>query len=257
MLRPRPELRIAAACLPLACVLPAGGATGVELTWTLREANAVDGDDARRLRSCAGAGLDRVVLAVADTGDPARRREFTRDCASGNPSPSARATEVPEIFLDLRAGDYELVATAVDAGDAPRAAAAAAATVELRGVTPVDLELVRPLQPLELDLTGACTDTLTAALRYAAPDADLFLDDVPAPPTVYRRLLASDRALLLGGAPQPCAAVPPGLHTVPDLDPGRYVLDLEIDGRPCAIPVTLEDSPVRIALDLEKPACGR
>lgn len=255
MLRPRPRLLVALAA-PFGCVLPAGGASGVEVTWSLREANAVDGDDARRLRTCSGADLDRVVLDVTDAADPERRRSFTHDCATGNPSPAARATEVPEIFLDLRAGEYALTATAEGPAEAARAVAAATATVEQHAILALDVELARPLQPLELDLQPGGCDRLTADLRYADPAADLYLDDPAAPPTTYRAALETDRGLRLGGLDQACAAVQAGLHTVPGLDPGRYVLHLAVDGRTCALPVVVEDSPVRLALDLEKPACG-
>ena len=255
MLRPRPRLLVALAALP-GCVLPAGGATGVEVTWSLREANTADGDDARRLRTCDGAGLDRVVLDVADVADPERRRQFPHGCTAGNPSPATRATEVPEIFLDLRAGEYALTATAEGPGAVPRAVAATAATVEQHAVLALDLELARPLQPVDLDLAPGPCDRVTADLRYADPTADLFLDDPDAPPATYRAALVSDRGLRLGGQDQACATIPAGLHRVSAVDPGRYVLHLAIDGRTCAVPVVVEDSPVRLALDLEKPACG-
>lgn len=255
MLRARPGLLVALLG-PLGCVLPTGGASGVEVTWSLREANAVDGDAARRLRTCAGAGVGRVILAAEDAADATRQRADPHDCAAGNPPPAVRATEVPEIFLSLRAGSYALTATAVDAADQPRASAAAGAEVEQHAIVAVDLELARPLQPLELDLAAPTCDRLTATLRYADPAADLYLDDPAAPPAVYRAALASDRGLGLGGQEQPCAGLSGGLHRVADVDPGRYVLDLAVDGRTCAVPVVVEDSPVRLALDLEKPACG-
>lgn len=255
MLRPRPDLLVALLASS-GCVLPAGGASGVEVTWSLREGNAVDGDDARRLRTCAGAGVDRVIVAAGDTADTARQRTDEHACAAGNPPPTARATEVPEIFLDLRAGRYALAATAIDAGDRPRASATTVVAVEQHAILAVDISLGRPLQPLELTLAAPTCDRLTAALRYADPAADLHLDDPDAPPAVYRAALASDRGLGLGGVEQPCAGVPGGLHRVADLDPGRYVLDLAVDGRTCELPVVVEDSPVQLALDLEKPACG-
>lgn len=252
MLRPGTRLLVTLALS--ACVLPYGGAAGVEVTWSLREANAVDGDEARRLRTCAGADLQRVALTVVDADDPSRARTFAHPCAAGNPPPATRATEPPEIFIDLRAGNYDLAATGLDAADAPNASAVAAVEVEAHAVTAVDLELARPLQPLELELTGACT-TLSAALRYADPAADLLLADPEAPPPVYRERLRSDRDLRLGGADdQPCAPLL-GLHRLA-VDPGRYLLELTVDGRACALPLAVEDSPVRLALDLENPACG-
>lgn len=252
MLRTPPGLLVGLALV--ACVLPTGGATGVEITWTLREANAVDGPDARRLRTCPGAGLERVELDVVDAAEPTRAATFTHPCAAGNPDPDTRATEPPEIFIDLRAGAYDLVATGLDRADAPRTSADAAAEVDAHAITAVELELARPLRPLELELTGAC-GTLTAAVRYADPAADLFLADPAAPPPVYREKLQTDRGLRLGGGSQPCAGLV-GLHSV-GIDPGRYLLDLAVDGRSCLLPLAVEDSPVRLALDLEKPACGR
>jgi hypothetical protein len=249
MLRPRPELLLT---LALACVLPYGGATGVEVRWSLREVNAADGDDARRLRTCAGAGLSQVEVEVVDADDPGRAAAFAHACSAGNPPPAARATEPAEIFIDLRAGAYDVTATALAAGGT--VLAGAAIEVEAHAIATLDLELARPPRPLELELTGACT-TLTAALRYADPAADLYLDDPDAPPAVYRQQLRSDRDLRLGGQTgQPCAGLV-GLHRVV-VDPGRYLLELAVDGRACKIPLAVEDSPVRLALDLENPACG-
>lgn len=249
MLRPRPELLLT---LALACVLPYGGATGVEVRWTVREQNAADGEGARRLRTCAGAGLSRVDVAVSDGDDPERAAVFAHACSAGNPPPDARATEPAEIFIDLRAGAYDITATAPTAGEA--VLGGAAIEVEAHAITALDLELALPARTLELELSGACT-TLTAALRYADPAADLYLDDPDAPPAVYRQQLRSDGDLRLGGlAAQPCAGLA-GLHRV-EVDPGRYLLDLVVDGRACKIPVAVEDSPVRLALDLENPACG-
>ncbi|HEY8378972.1 MAG TPA: hypothetical protein VIK91_20915, partial [Nannocystis sp.] len=236
-----------------ACVLPAGGATGVEITWTARETNDVDGPAARRLRTCAGVGLAEVAVRVVDRDDPARDRTFHHPCARGNLSPEARAVEPPEVFLDLRAGSYDISASGRDSESDERATAAAAVDVEPHVVAAVDLELAPPPQPLDLTLSGTCGQ-LTAALRYADPAADLFLDDPAAPPTVYREALASDRGLRLGGQPGPCAGLA-GVHRVEGLDFGRYRLDLDIDGRRCTIAVTVEDSPVALAVDLENPAC--
>ncbi|MCY0994153.1 hypothetical protein OV203_43895 [Nannocystis sp. ILAH1] len=236
-----------------ACVLPAGGATGLELTWTAREANAVDGPEARRVRTCEGAGLSGVTVRVIDAGDPARDRVFAYACETGNMSPAARAVEAAEIFLDLRPGTYALTASGRAAEEVPLVAAAAVGEVESHAITAVDLELERAPQPLDLALTGACSD-LVVALRYADPAADLFLAEADEPPALYRQNLSSDRGLRLGGQEQACAGLQ-GAHRVADVDPGRYRLDLEIDGRSCSQAVTIEDSPVLVALDLENPAC--
>ncbi|WAS90171.1 hypothetical protein [Nannocystis punicea] len=236
-----------------ACVLPAGGATGVELTWTARETNEADGPDARRMRTCLGAGLSGVTVRVIDADEPERDRLFAYGCEAGNMSPAARAVETPEIFLDLRQGTYHLTASGRAADDELRATGAALGEVESHAITLVDLELGRAPQPLDLALTGACSE-LVVALRYADPAAALFLDEAEQPPAVYRQGLRSDRGLRLGGQAQACAGLQ-GAHRVADVDPGRYRLDLEIDGRSCSRAVTIEDSPVQIALDLENPAC--
>lgn len=248
MLRPRPELLLT---LALACVLPYGGATGVEVRWTVREQNGADGDDARRLRTCTGAGLADIDVGVIDTDDPGRAARFTYACSAGNPPPAARATEPAEIFIDLRAGAYDVGVTAPATGEA--VLGSAAIEVEGHALTALDLELALPPRTLELELTGACT-TLTAALRYADPAADLYLDDPDAPPAVYREQLRSGDLRLGGQADQPCAGLV-GLHRFV-IDPGRYLLDLAVDGRACKILVAVEDSPVRLTLDLENPACG-
>lgn len=247
MLRPRPHLLVAASLWAPACILPAGAATGVELTWTLREANDVDGPDARRLRTCHGADLPRMSVQVVDDADPARDRRFGYQCEAGNAAPEDRAVDPPEIFLDLRAGNYTFTASGRDAE------AVAAAEVHHHAITALDLELVRPPQTLDLELVGACIQLL-ATLRYADPVADLYLDAPDAPPVVYRHALASDRGLRLGGQAQPCAGLA-GPHRVLAVDPGRYLLDLDIDGHRCSVPLTVEDSPVQRTLDLENPAC--
>jgi hypothetical protein len=236
-----------------ACVLPSGGASGLEVTWTAREANAVDGDEARRLRTCAGAGLTRVGIRVIDADDPARERVFNYGCEAGNMSPTTRAVEAPEIFLDLRAGTYALTASGRAAEDGVRATATTVAEVEKHAIVAVDLELERAPQPLDLELSGACGE-LVAALHYADPAADLFIPDGDDPPSLYRQALASDRGLRLGGQAHACAGLE-GLHRVPGVDPGRYRLDLLIDGHTCSRAVIVEDSPVQLALDLENPAC--
>jgi len=178
---------------------------------------------------------------------------FAYGCETGNTSPADRSIEAPEIFLDLRAGNYALTASGRAADDELRATAVAIAELEAHVVAAVDLELARPTQPLDLELTGACGE-LVASLRYADPAADLFLADPDDPPALYREALGSDRGLRLGGLAQACAGLE-GAHRVADVDPGRYRLDLVIDGRPCARAVTVEDSPVKLTLDLENPAC--
>lgn len=252
MLRGRSVLLLGSCLFAPACVLPAGGATGVEITWTTREANTVDGPAARRLRTCAGAGLAEVTMRVVDQDDPTRERLFRHPCALGNRSPEARAVTAPEVFLDLRAGRYDIHASGRD-GDDERASAATDIDVEAHVVAAVDLELVPPPQPLDLTLSGTCGQ-LTAALRYADPGADLFLDDPAAPPAVYRDALVSHRGLRLGGQPGPCAGLA-GAHRVEAVDSGRYLLDLDIDGRRCTMSLAVEDSPVALAVDLENPAC--
>lgn len=256
MLRPRPRLLALSALLGSACVLPSGGATGLEVTWSLRERNAVDGPAGQRLRTCAGVDVERVAVRLTDADDPERGALFTWPCARGNPSPEARAREAPEIFLDLHDGRYDLAASALAGDDTELAGRADSAEVAVHAVTALDLELARGTSALTLELAGAC-ERLTLALRYADPAADLHpaAEADAEPPSVYRAALVSDRGLRLGGQDQPCAGLG-GSHHVPDLDPGRYLLDLTVDGRRCQVPLRVEDSPLDLALDLEKPACG-
>lgn len=255
MLPARSHLLLGTWLFGAACVLPAGGASGVEITWTLREANRVDGDEARRARTCLGAGLSRVALEVVDAGDSARARVFHHGCEAGRVDPTQPPGELPEIFLDLRPGTYAMTASGRGApgDDEVRAATVAVAEIDKHALVAVDLELVRPPQPLDLVLSGACSE-LVAGLHYADPAADLALADPEAPPSLYRVGLASDRGLALGGQAQGCAGLE-GRHRVPEVDPGRYRLDLVIDGRACSRLVNVEDSPVALALDLENPAC--
>lgn len=249
MLRPRPELL---ALILGACVLPAGGAGGVEVLWSLREQNGVDGDGARRLRTCAGAGVDEVHLALRDAADPARSSSQRFPCPAGNPPPEARARETPEIFLDLRAGRYELGVDALDGAGEALAAVDEVLDLGRHAVVLVDPELARPLQPLTIQLGGGC-ERIALALRYADPERDLHPDGQPVP-ALYRQALRSDRGLPLDGSERPCPD-PLGAHRVDDLDPGAYLLELRVDGRTCPIPLHVGDSPAHLAVDLENPGC--
>lgn len=249
MLRPRPELL---ALILGACVLPAGGAGGVEVLWSLREQNGADGEGARRLRTCTGAGVDEVLLALRDAADPTRATAERFPCPAGNPSPEARASETPEIFLDLRAGRYELRLDALDGAGQGLAAADEALDLGRRAVLLVEPELARPVQPLTIELVGEC-ERLALALRYADPERDLHPDGQPLP-GLYRQALRSDRGLPLDGSERPCPD-PLGKHRVDDLDPGAYLLDLRVDGRACPIRLDVGDSPAHLAVDLENPGC--
>ena len=258
MLRTPPLLRLSAALLLApACVLPLDPLTGVEIAWTLREREASDGDAARRLRTCAGAGVDEVVLHVEDRGDPARARTLEFACPSGDQPPDELAVTAARIFLDLRPGDYTLRFTA--SGPLGAAEDVHELTVEERGVGLLSPDLAPDLVPLALDLAlapAACAH-LRLHLRLADPAAALHADadaDTP-PPALYRAGLTSDRGLSLGGAAHPCADPELlGRHTFA-VDPGDYRLEIEVDEARCEVPLRVLPGRPPLALDLENPPC--
>ena len=260
MLPTPPLLRLSAALsLAPACVLPLDPLTGVEVAWTLREREASDGDAARRLRTCAGAGVEGVVLHVEDRGDPARARTFEFACPSGDQPPDELAVAAARIFLDLRPGDYTLRFTAT--GSFGAAESVHELTVEERGVDLLSPDLAPELVPLALTLAlaPATCAQLRLRLRLADPAAALHAHadadaDAP-PPGLYRAGLTSDRGLSLGGAAHPCADPELlGLHTF-EVDPGDYRLEIELDEARCEVPLRAAPGWPPLALDLENPPC--
>ncbi len=248
--------RAATAALALAalagCVLPLDPLTGIEIAWTFEEREASDGDAARRLRTCAGAGIDAVTVVVEDRADPARIRTFEHACDDGDQPPDALATAAARIFLDLRAGEYTVSLRAT--GDAGTVTVEREVTVDERGVGLESFDLAPPLRPFTLDLhlPAPCT-ALSLRLVYADPATALHPAG-DATPDLYRANLQSDRGLTLAGDAHACGdPALPGLHTF-RVEPNAYRLEVTVDDAPCALPLDLGDAHA-LVLDLEKLAC--
>lgn len=267
--------RVGATLIPaLACVLPTDPVTGLEVIWSLTEQEASDGDDARRPRTCAGARLERVSVRLRDEGDPERARTFAYACEVGYQTADEIATLPSPVFFDLRPGDYSLKATAN--GPAGPIVVETTLRVGEAGVARATLDLSPPLAPWTLALAGAdaCVD-LQLALRYAEAADDLADPGGGGPPdagqgegseggegsaadaddALYRVALTSDRGLVLGGAPTACAEALAGAHAFL-VDPGRYDLEVVVDGRRCLLPLEITAaSPGVTLLDLAKLPC--
>ena len=242
--------------------MPAPGATGIELLWSVPEANQADGappEFAKRLRSCAGGRLGLVEAELQDLDAGERHQTFTFACAAGNPPSATRVAEPPEIFIDLRDGRYTLdlrwFAAARDLEAAPLLGSTRQ-TIEVTAdaILPVELDLQTPLLPWALDLRGtAACEQLTLKILYADPAADL-LDPDPAL-AIYRDALGSEQGLQFGG-PVACASLSDGLQSFTDLDRGAYRLHLDVDGRRCDLDFLVDQDSALLAVDLAKPGCA-
>lgn len=241
-----------------ACVLPTDPVTGLEVIWSLEEQEASDGDEARRPRTCAGARLEQVRIQLVDEADPGRARTFAYACAVGYQTADEIATLPSPVFFDLRPGDYALTATAL--GPAGPTAAAATIRVGEAGVARATLDLSPALVPWILGLTSAdACASVELALKYAEAEEDLADGDTDAgadaADALYRGGLTSDRGLVASGAPIACADLAAGPHAFL-VDPGRYDLEVVVDGRRCLLPLEITAAgPVETPLDLAKLPC--
>lgn len=253
----------AAALLLAGCVYPAGEPTGVEFTWRFTEANTVDGDEAVRARTCAGANIDVVAMDISD--DDARHRQgiFRFPCDEGFQTPIQFQTEASEAFVELQPGLYTVRALAVD----PDATFSDAELIEER---PIDIaerqvqtqvwEIARELAPLTLTLSGAtdCSD-VGFALYYDDPEAQLtdYEADDDASLLLYREALTSeDGALSFDGTSVPCDDALNATHVIPDLDRGTYLVEVTVDQTACALRVTVDAQGAALPLDLAQLPCG-
>lgn len=229
----------------LGCVYPATEPTGIELSWRFLEHNEADGEDARRVRSCAGADTEQVAVEITDQADPRRSSIFRFDCAEGYQTTVDLQTEASDAFVRLNPGTYTMAISAVDdANNAPVAEQLQSreVTIEERGVTVAPWELSRAPVPWSLELTGldACGG-VTLALHYGAPERDLpdHVPDEEDSPRLYRAALTSDRGLAVGGQTTACSADLAGTHRFDAMDRGEYRLEITVDGRRCPLPVDL------------------
>lgn len=245
------------------CVYPATEPTGMELSWRFVEQELSDGEDAVRVRTCAGAIADQLAVSVEDSDDPQRQGVFRFDCVLGFQTATDFQTQASDAFIRLDPGRYAVTMRAVD--DAANAVVDEEVDfrdveVESRGVTVVTWELQRaPVSwSLELQGTESC-DSMTLALYYATPEVDLaeyVADDEQSLP-LYRTELVSDRGLGVAGEAIACDTMLSGMHRFEGLDRGEYLLEVGADGQVCAVRVDLR-SPDDVAgvIDLASLPCA-
>jgi len=230
------------------CVLPADEPTGMELSWRFVEVNTVDGEEAQRLRSCEGGQIDEVVFSITDASDASRSETFRYPCGYGYQTPSQFQTESSDAFIELKPRDYDvqidIVSITPDGGTVVRRARDLTVDVLERTVTLQDFDF--GLEPVEFALTleglDGC-DQASLSLQYADPEAALAepprndAGDVVSP-LLYREGLATDGGLSLSGTAFNCADAGAD-HTIAELDPGAYTLEVDVDGVLCPIDVEI------------------
>ena len=228
------------------CVYPATEPTGVELSWRFVEHDTPADEEEPRVRSCAGALTEQLAFEIVDDDEPRRHGIMRFDCATGFQTAVQLQTAASDAFVQLDPGSYSFAVLAIDdAANAQLAEPVMARDVDVneRGVTVEIWELQRAPVPWTLELHGAdACEELALSLVYAAPADDL-PEQAPiedgAPPLLYRTDLESDRELPAGGQATPCEAALDGVHRFESVDRGDYLLELEVDGRACAVRVDL------------------
>jgi hypothetical protein len=229
------------------CVYPATEPTGVELSWRFIEQGAdegeAEGESEARIRSCAGAQVEQLAFEIADVDEPRRHGIMRFACAKGYQTTIELQTAASAAFVRLDPGPYAIGVLAIDdASNAQHFERLEEREVEVneRGVTVEIWQLRRAPVAWTLDLRNAdACDGVALSLRYAEPEADLPGHDPSQDAPLYRTALASDRGLLVGGQATACTAALGGVHRFEGIDRGEYLLELEVDGRACAVRVDL------------------
>jgi hypothetical protein len=255
-----------AAAVTASCVFPAYRVTGLELSWRFVETNDADGEEARRVRTCAGASTSQLEVDIADTDDEERQHVFLYDCATGYQTAEEFQVTASDAFISLNPGNYDMALRAVDSTGVQVLMAEANVAVEERVATVYrwDLEIAPVDWTLDLSGTNACTN-LALRLLYADPETSLAAPaDAAGTQTgtdagsendvLYRQMLTSDGGLNLGGESAACADVG-GTHVFTGVDTGAYVLEIEVDGQSCSKPVTIWSPKPFLALDLADLSC--
>jgi len=262
----RANLLVGAALAFAGCVLPKLEVSGAEMSWYALEHNSVDGDDARRIRSCRGSLITSVAFIIRDLDDDHRRKRFSWPCEEGFRTPAQFFTGASDVFIDLGAGSYGTTAISLDepalrgSQGEPMAVAEDEQIVAIgsEDATLIQWELDPTPLDLQLDITGAaaCQD-LTATLVYRDPSATLpDLEGEPEQPLVYREMLRSQGGLWLGGLATPCAQLTDGSDLVLGVDRGIYTLTLRVDdGESCAIDLVVDGRQDPLVLDLADLPC--
>lgn len=236
-------------------MFPSDVATGIEFSWQFVEADASNGDDARRVLSCAGAEVETIAAEILDLGDPGRRGVFRFDCDDGFQTASELARTASEAFVELYPREYETTLRVDDVGES-----LGSRTVKVLGrAATLELwEFTRAPVQWSLTLQGEACAEVTLALYYADPAAALaeppMDEDGDATDVLYRSALVSDRGLGVGGVPAACAGVA-GAHVFAGIDRGSYRLEVTVDGASCALQLDLDEG-VATTLDLDALPCG-
>ncbi len=253
------------ASLLTACVLPADEPTGLELSWRLQEVNSLDGEEAQRLRSCPGGFVDELVFWITDAGDVSRSETFRYDCGLGYQTPSEFSTESSDAFVELRPRKYDVIVDLV--GEIP----GGNGELEIRRVRTLSVDVLRRsitlqdfdfgLEPVAYALTleGAQScDEAAFSLRYA--DAEDALAEPPREvdgsvmPLLYREAFVTNEGLSMAGVQTPCADLVAD-HVLEELDPGAYVLTVEVDGTACDVDLTAGQRGGEGVIDLANLPC--
>ena len=252
-------------CLLLsACVLPADEPTGLEFSWRFVEVNTIDGEENQRLRSCDGGLISEVVFSITDTTDASRSEIFRYNCRTGYQTVAEFSTESSDAFIELRPKKYDVLVDIV--GESP------GRNQEVRRVRTMQIDVLERtitlqdfdfgLEPVELQLTLEQTDMceeIGLSLRYASTESDLAEppkneDGTVVTSVVYREGLESEQGLSLSGDPSPCAELP-AVHTVQEVDPGRYVVDIAVDDAVCTVDLEVGLGAEAHVIDLANLPC--
>lgn len=248
-----------------ACVFPSDSPTGIEFSWSFREREASDGDEAKRVLTCDAPGVETIAATIEDLDEPTRRGTFRFPCDDGFQTSDQLARRASEAFLELDPGEYDVVLVSEQAEAHDETLAARTVDVLARAIT---LELWEmSLEPVTwtVELTNAtgCTE-MSLGLYYADPQGalgDSPIDDEGEPIAVlYREMLVSDRGLPVGDTLAACVGLD-GEHVFVGVDRGTYRLEVEVDGTRCAVEVELA-APApggrepTTAIDLAALPCG-
>lgn len=252
-------------CLGLAgCVLPADEPTGMELSWRFIEVNTVDGEESQRLRSCDGGRMTEVVFSITDASDAERSESFRYPCTYGFQTPSEFQTESSDAFIELKPRGYEvlidLVGIDADGMEVVRRARDIEVDVLERSVTLQDFDFGLEAVEVGLRLSGLdeC-DEFALTMRYA--DLERALAEPPrsddgtvVAELAYREGLQTTQGVSLAGATSACADAPEQ-HTIAEVDPGTYLLDVSVDGVVCPVDFTVGLSGGEHVIDLANLPC--
>ncbi len=244
-------------------MLPADEPTGLELSWRLIEVNTIDGEDAQRPRTCAGGFIDELAFSITDSGDASRSEVFRYPCGYGYQTLTEFQTETSDAFIELKPRGYQVIVDIIGSdGDAQvsRRARDLEISVLERSVTLQDFDF--GLEPTELRLTLEGLDTcdqLALSLRYDQPEivlAEPPLDDDGNAVTslLYRENLTTDLGVSLAGTASACADAA-AQHTVLEMDPGSYVLDVDVDGVVCPVDIVVGLRGAEHVIDLANLPC--